>query len=106
MAISSSAAGQAAALQFVDVAAPVAGRAACEAGSSIRGDRAVIAHMRHIVAGDSEDLVFPDITFRAIDAKQIANRALLASPARRGSGEDAGDAVEAARLARRGAGRT
>ena len=91
---------------LVGEAAPLASRAARGAGSSVLGDGAVIAHMRHIVAGDSEDLMFPDITFCAIDAVRIANRALLASRARRGSGQDAGDAVEAARLARRGAGRT
>ena len=106
MAILSNTTGQAATSQSVDVAASVAGRAARGAGSSVLGDGAVIAHMRHIVAGDSEDFVFPDITFCAIDTKQIANRALFASRARRGSGQDAGDAVEAARLARRGAGRT
>jgi hypothetical protein len=50
--------------------------------------------------------VFPDTAICAIDAVRIANRPLLASRAYRGSGQDAGDAVEAARLARRGAGRT
>ena len=60
--------------------------------------------MRRHVGG--EDLAFPHTTLRAKDAVRIANRAPIASPARRSVVYDAGDGVDAARRARRGAGRT
>ena len=91
-------------MKRVDVGASVASRAARGTGGSVFGAGAAIARVRRLVGG--ENLAFSHRTPCAKDAVRIANRALIASPARRSVVYDAGDGVDAARRARRGAGRT
>ena len=89
---------------LVGEGAPFASRTICGTGSSVLGAGAAVARVPLLVGG--EDLAFSHITPCAKDTVRIANRALSASLAHRSVVYDAGDGVETARLARRGARRT